>query len=153
MLDGTKVGNLLLRRELHFFALITSEGLVYFMKQSSSKHEIKALHRYIEETCCPPNKTNPKKLRTLTQTHHQLNITPHLGPHPAQQPLPKTNPMAAAEVIQLQHLMIFCKCVPQWQLAKGPVCAIAEAAVNSLPCDDASLWQDVPGSHTPSLAG
>ncbi len=34
--------------------------------------------------------------------------------------------IAAAEVIQLQHLMIFCKCVPQWQLAKGLVCAIAE---------------------------
>ena len=61
------------------------------MKQSSGKHKMKAvLHHYIyiEETCCSP-KTNPKNLRTLTHTRHQLNIRRHLGRHPARQPPPQ----------------------------------------------------------------
>ena len=53
----------------------------------------KTVLHYIEESCCPPkrSKTNPKNLRTLAHTHHELNIRRHLRQHPARQP-PKTNP-------------------------------------------------------------
>ena len=34
-------------------------------------------------------KTNPQNLRTLTHTHHQLNIKRHLRQHPARRPNPK----------------------------------------------------------------
>ena len=95
MLDGDRIGNCLLRRELHFFASITSQGLFYEATQQQTHFSF--LHHYIEETWCPtkwiqkicayspthttnwtsddtsddtlpdsPPKTNTKNLRTLT---------------------------------------------------------------------------------------
>ena len=59
------------------------------MKQSSRKPEQNCASLHWRKLL--PPKTNPKNLRTLAHTHHELNIRRHLKQHPARQP-PKTNP-------------------------------------------------------------
>ena len=84
MLEGNRIGILLLHCELHFFALITAQGLLYEARQQQTPNKL--LHHCIEQTGCTPKRL--KKKTGYIHPYHQWNMRRHLKLRPSPRPFP-----------------------------------------------------------------